>query len=173
MFPLLSHEKGLLFGCTFWALWKSHNDLVFNGVNALAQVLTYKIVSWVKVVEDALSREQRLDNLASRELREVCWTPGPDDWLVINTDGSVRHPSGEAAMGGLVRNSSGYCILAFTVNLGSCSITRAELRGILIGLRLAWDAAYKKIIVQTDSQVAVQLLTDGSIVNHHHALEVI
>ncbi|CAN1845162.1 hypothetical protein LINPERHAP1_LOCUS37745 [Linum perenne] len=38
-------------------------------------------------------------------------------------------------MGGLVRNSSGYCILAFTVNLGSCSITRAELRGILIGLR--------------------------------------
>ncbi|CAN1845163.1 Putative ribonuclease H protein At1g65750 [Linum perenne] len=76
-------------------------------------------------------------------------------------------------MGGLVRNSSGYCILAFTVNLGSCSITRAELRGILIGLRLAWDAAYKKIIVQTDSQVAVQLLTDGSIVNHHHALEVI
>ncbi|CAN1130057.1 Putative ribonuclease H protein At1g65750, partial [Linum perenne] len=83
---------------------------------------------------------------------DVSWTPGPTDWLVINTDGSVKQPLSEAAAGGLVRNSSGHCLLAFTANLGSCSITRAELWGILIGLRLAWNAGYKKIIVQTDSQ---------------------
>ncbi|CAN1157810.1 Putative ribonuclease H protein At1g65750 [Linum perenne] len=104
--------------------------------------------------------------------REVSWTPGPNDWLIINTDGSVKQPLSEAAAGGLVRNSSGHCLLAFTANLGSCSITRAELRGILIGLRLAWNAGYKKIIVQTDSQVAVQLLTDESSTNHHHGLEI-
>ncbi|CAN1130050.1 Putative ribonuclease H protein At1g65750, partial [Linum perenne] len=168
----LSHEKGLLFGCVFWALWKSRNELVFNGVTVSAQATAYRIASWVKTVEDSLSRDQRLGGQPVHEQRDVSWTPGPTDWLVINTDGSVKQPLSEAAAGGLVRNSSGHCLLAFTANLGSCSITRAELWGILIGLRLAWNAGYKKIIVQTDSQVAVQLLTDDSSTNHHHGLEV-
>ncbi|CAN1152701.1 hypothetical protein LINPERHAP2_LOCUS18923 [Linum perenne] len=99
-------------------MWKSRNDLVFNGINASVQSIAYRITSWVKVVEDELSRDHRLDSLVGHELREVRWDPGPDDWLIINTDGSVRHPSGEVAAGGL-------------------------------------------------------LLIDGSIINHHHALEVI
>ncbi|CAN1313847.1 Putative ribonuclease H protein At1g65750 [Linum perenne] len=128
-------------------MWKSRNDLVFNGINASVQSIAYRITSWVKVVEDELSRDHRLDSLVGHELREVRWDPGPDDWLIINTDGSVRHPSGEVAAGGLVRNNSGFCLLVFTANLGICSITRAELRGILLGLNLAWDAGFKKIIV--------------------------
>ncbi|CAN1147355.1 Putative ribonuclease H protein At1g65750 [Linum perenne] len=92
-------------------------------------------------------------------------------WLLILMVQSSNLERG-CGGGGLVRNSSGHCLLAFTANLGSCSITRAELWGILIGLRLAWNAGYKKIIVQTDSQVAVQLLTDDSSTNHHHGLEV-
>ncbi|CAN1147354.1 Putative ribonuclease H protein At1g65750 [Linum perenne] len=151
IFQHLSHEEGLLFGCVFWALWKSRNELVFNGVTVSAQATAYRIASWVKTVEDSLSRDQRLGGQPVHERSNL-----------------ERGCGG----GGLVRNSSGHCLLAFTANLGSCSITRAELWGILIGLRLAWNAGYKKIIVQTDSQVAVQLLTDDSSTNHHHGLEV-
>ncbi|CAN1131192.1 Putative ribonuclease H protein At1g65750 [Linum perenne] len=118
-------------------------------------------------------KDQRLDNIGGREWREVGWTPGPTDWTVINTDGSVRQPSGTAAAGGVIRNSSGLCSLAFTANLGICSITRAELRGIILDLNLAWDAGHRKVLVQSDSQVAVNLLTADSEASHHHAHEVV
>ncbi|CAN1131193.1 Putative ribonuclease H protein At1g65750 [Linum perenne] len=108
-----------------------------------------------------------------RPNKEVGWTPGPTDWTVINTDGSVRQPSGTAAAGGVIRNSSGLCSLAFTANLGICSITRAELRGIILDLNLAWDAGHRKVLVQSDSQVAVNLLTADSEASHHHAHEVV
>ncbi|CAN1753388.1 hypothetical protein LINPERHAP1_LOCUS5148 [Linum perenne] len=62
---------------------------------------------------------------------------------------------------------------AIVVNLGTCSITRVELCGILTSLTLAWDAWYMKVIVKTDSQVVVTLLADRAAVHHHHTLEVI
>ncbi|CAN1147350.1 Putative ribonuclease H protein At1g65750 [Linum perenne] len=92
IFQHLSHEEGLLFGCVFWALWKSRNELVFNGVTVSAQATAYRIASWVKTVEDSLSRDQRLGGQPVHERRDVSWTPGPTDWLVINTDGSVKQP---------------------------------------------------------------------------------
>ncbi|CAN1179533.1 hypothetical protein LINPERHAP1_LOCUS37949 [Linum perenne] len=64
----------------------------------------------------------------------IAWDPGPPDWLVLNTDGSVITSSGTAAAGGLVRDEWGRCLLAFSSKVGSCSITRAELRGIATGL---------------------------------------
>ncbi|CAN1194204.1 hypothetical protein LINPERHAP2_LOCUS42433 [Linum perenne] len=55
----------------------------------------------------------------------------------------------------------GRCLAAFSMNLGICSITRAELRGVMTGLQIAWDRGFRRIIVQLDSRVAVQLLLGG------------
>ncbi|CAN1167457.1 Putative ribonuclease H protein At1g65750 [Linum perenne] len=44
------------------------------------------------------------------------------------------------------------------MNLGKCSIARAELRGAVSSLQLAWERGYRKIQLQLDSQCAVQLL---------------
>ncbi|CAN1189480.1 AT-hook motif nuclear-localized protein 5, partial [Linum perenne] len=44
-----------------------------------------------------------------------------------------------AAAGGLVRDCEGRLVVSYAANLGSCSIMRAELRGIIDGMRLAWD----------------------------------
>ncbi|CAN1180885.1 hypothetical protein LINPERHAP2_LOCUS35024 [Linum perenne] len=40
-----------------------------------------------------------------------------------------------AAAGGLIRTNDGRGLLAYCVNLGKCSIMRAELRGVIEGLR--------------------------------------
>ncbi|CAN0924963.1 hypothetical protein LINGRAHAP2_LOCUS34484, partial [Linum grandiflorum] len=40
----------------------------------------------------------------------------------------------QAATGGLLRDKFGRCHCAFTSNLGACSITRAEMQGLLTGL---------------------------------------
>ncbi|CAN1139586.1 hypothetical protein LINPERPRIM_LOCUS23954, partial [Linum perenne] len=49
-------------------------------------------------------------------------------------------------------------IAAFTMNLGTCSITRAEMRGVVSGLQLAWERGYRKIQLQLDSKCVIHLL---------------
>ncbi|CAN1836419.1 Putative ribonuclease H protein At1g65750 [Linum perenne] len=59
------------------------------------------------------------------------------------------------------------------MNLRFCSITRAELRGAVRGLQLAWEAGFKKVILRMDSQAAISILTNEDTVEHQHGLEVI
>ncbi|CAN1121936.1 Putative ribonuclease H protein At1g65750 [Linum perenne] len=76
-----------------------------------------------------------------------------------------------AATGGLIRNADGRCLFAFTMNLGNCSITRAEMMGAIEGLRWSWDAGFRKVILQLDSQAAINLLTTEDVTRTLHALE--
>ncbi|CAN1344914.1 Putative ribonuclease H protein At1g65750, partial [Linum perenne] len=61
---------------------------------------------------------------------------------------------------------------AFTVNLGRCSITRAELRGILVGLDVVWEVGIRKVAVQVDSRVTIALIYGVDNTLHQHASEV-
>ncbi|CAI0382345.1 unnamed protein product [Linum tenue] len=60
------------------------------------------------------------------------------------------------------------------MNLGICSITRAELIGAVEGLQLAWELGYRRVNVQLDSRCAVEILQRqqdhdhrDSAVSHH------
>ncbi|CAN1856235.1 Putative ribonuclease H protein At1g65750, partial [Linum perenne] len=59
-------------------------------------------------------------------------------------------------------------LAAFSVNLGRCSITRAELRGLIAGLDLSWDRGWRKVAVQCDSRVAIALLSKNWEVTLNH-----
>ncbi|CAN1778830.1 Putative ribonuclease H protein At1g65750 [Linum perenne] len=60
-------------------------------------------------------------------------------------------------MGGLLRDGNGRFLQAFSANIGDCSITRAELRAIVQGLRLAWSTGIRKVVVQSDSRAALAI----------------
>ncbi|CAN1163407.1 hypothetical protein LINPERHAP2_LOCUS25026 [Linum perenne] len=47
------------------------------------------------------------------------------------------------------------------MNLGICSITRAELRGPLTRLQITWDKGFQRIQLQLNLRIAVQLLLGG------------
>ncbi|CAN1188296.1 Putative ribonuclease H protein At1g65750 [Linum perenne] len=47
------------------------------------------------------------------------------------------------------------------MNLGICSITRAELRGALEGIKRAWEAGYQRVEIQSDSKAAIDILIDN------------
>ncbi|CAN1164336.1 Putative ribonuclease H protein At1g65750 [Linum perenne] len=59
------------------------------------------------------------------------------------------------------------------MNLGACSITRAELRGAIEGLERTWTAGYRRVILQMDSMAAISLLRQVQDTSHQHGLEVI
>ncbi|CAN1808037.1 Putative ribonuclease H protein At1g65750 [Linum perenne] len=171
---LLGHDRSLELGVMCWYLWKSRNDRVFNGNQESPRELASKISAWVNTIRSAVQEKGPMDPAGSRKVRsDIAWEPGPDEWVVLNTDGSVLHNSKSAAAGGLIRDDSGRFLAAFSVNLGRCSITRAELRGLITGLDLAWDRGWRKVAVQCDSWAALALIANESEPTHQHAREVL
>ncbi|CAI0471250.1 unnamed protein product [Linum tenue] len=100
--------------------------------------------------------------------RQIAWKPPLADWIQIQSDGSVHHDSGKAAAGGLFRDHLGRCHRAFVCNLGSCSITSAELKGAMEGLKIAWDEGYRKIELNLDSETAISIINNHLDDEHRH-----
>ncbi|CAN1146354.1 Putative ribonuclease H protein At1g65750 [Linum perenne] len=67
----------------------------------------------------------------------------------------------------------GQCSAAYALNLGICSITRAELRGMIFGLQLAWELGHRRVVAQLYSVVAVILLKVGGDITDQYAAEVL
>ncbi|CAN1241090.1 Putative ribonuclease H protein At1g65750, partial [Linum perenne] len=105
--------------------------------------------------------------------RAIAWDLGPEGWVTLNSDRSVDLTRRKAAASGLLRDEAGRCLFAFTMNLGSCSITRAESRGALEGLHRCWEAGFRNIILQLDSMAALSLLLCEAEVEHQHAMEIL
>ncbi|CAN1189870.1 Putative ribonuclease H protein At1g65750, partial [Linum perenne] len=89
----------------------------------------------------------------------------------LNSDGSLYTHNNRAAAGGLIRDCRGNFISSFTINLGTCSIMRAELRGIIEGMNLAWESGIRKLCIQTDSRAAMSILScANACLNRHTSL---
>ncbi|CAL1398112.1 unnamed protein product [Linum trigynum] len=157
---LHSEKDGLLFGMTAWYLWKQRNESIFQHKTFDAEVLAQRIKSWTKIVEQA-QESDRLTNDEStpKEVTSLAWEPPPAGWVSLQSDDSVRQPGALAATGGLIRDHLGRCLVAFSGNLGACTITRAEIKGVIEGLNRAWDYGYRKVMVGIDSTAALHLLT--------------
>jgi ribonuclease HI len=50
----------------------------------------------------------------------------------------------------------------FSHKLGSCSALMAELWGILTALHIASEKGYNKLLIESDSTVAVDLIIKGN-----------
>ncbi|CAN1148502.1 Putative ribonuclease H protein At1g65750 [Linum perenne] len=59
------------------------------------------------------------------------------------------------------------------MNLGCCTITRAEIRGAISGLELAWDYGFRHVELQLDSKAAIAILLSPEEPQHQHMAEVL
>lgn len=66
-----------------------------------------------------------------------------------------------ASCGGIFRDSASNFIFAFAHKLPACSVLDAEIWGIYHGLCIAWNTGYRRIVVESDSQEAIDLLISG------------
>ncbi|MFQ6670395.1 hypothetical protein Gotur_035333, partial [Gossypium turneri] len=62
----------------------------------------------------------------------------------------------------LVCDQNGRWIIRFSKYLGNCTVTDAELWGILDGLKLILDRGFKRILIQTDSLEAAFAIQEGA-----------
>ncbi|CAN1178247.1 Putative ribonuclease H protein At1g65750 [Linum perenne] len=130
--------------------------LVFARKNSTAEGQATGILAWVCILGATYAREKTLGvKVLNKYEVEVSWSPQQAGWLALNTDGSVEGSSRSATRGGLIRNDSSHCFLAFYLNLGMCSITLAEIRATLFGLQLLWHNDYRQVALQIDSTTAV------------------
>ncbi|CAN1320736.1 Putative ribonuclease H protein At1g65750 [Linum perenne] len=142
-----------------WYLWKARNERLFAGSLEGASVIASRCLGWESKVREAFKFEVSfLDTVKKNRQTQVAWQAGPTSWITVNSDGSVVGGRSKAAAGGILRDEAGRGIEAFAINLGNCSITRAEIRGALHGIRLAWLRGFRKVEVQIDSQAVVAIL---------------
>ncbi|CAN1754315.1 Putative ribonuclease H protein At1g65750 [Linum perenne] len=159
------------FGLICWVLWKCRNERIFEGTITNAVGIVNRCKYWIDISNAASGDYQILrgNERPHRVETRICWEAGPAPGFTLNTDGSVLQPSGLAAAGGALRNWEGRIVDAFTINLGKCSITRAELTGAVMGMERAWDVGVRELTVQLDSLCAIKLLSDPGGTDHQHA----
>ncbi|KAE8692779.1 hypothetical protein F3Y22_tig00110831pilonHSYRG00755 [Hibiscus syriacus] len=79
--------------------------------------------------------------------------------ICLNTDDVYPTSTGRGSIDGLLRNSSGDCLLAFCRDIGISLILETELWAILDGLQAAWHYGCDRLVVQTDSMDVYHLLS--------------
>ncbi|KAF7802331.1 ribonuclease H [Senna tora] len=89
------------------------------------------------------------------------WSKPEVGWIKVNTDGAVRRDSKLAGCGGIIRDHNGAWVKGFTLKIGLSNALTAELRSIAEGLSLAWDLGYRRVILENDSQVAINCCSGG------------
>lgn len=95
-------------------------------------------------------------------IKNVIWSFPPHGQIKLNSDGASRDNSGDAGCGGLLRKDNGQWITGFTFHIGYFSAQTGELRGIYIGMLRAWQAGFKKLIVESDSLSSIQVVQKNS-----------
>lgn len=159
------------FALLLWAIWKSRANFVFQGTPfdlrcmiPMAMKTKLDYAHSLRVLQDPVAASAR-----RYEMIQIGWKPPPDAWLKCNTDGSVRGPTNSAGCGGVCRDHHGNWVFGFSRNLGSSNVLWTELWAIFTMVTLAWDRGWRRIMVESDSLVAVNLINEGCAILHPYA----
>ncbi|KAL2321644.1 hypothetical protein Fmac_026023 [Flemingia macrophylla] len=92
---------------------------------------------------------------------------GPSSYIYmetvkLNCDGALSLSNGTASCGGVLGDYAGKFLMAFSCNLGRCSVLEAELWFCLIQSFVTDEA----VLVETDLALAAQLMNEGCIRTH-------
>ncbi|CAN1781286.1 Putative ribonuclease H protein At1g65750, partial [Linum perenne] len=158
------------FGVINWLLWRRRNRLVFHNENISAREVCSQVKFWVHFYSSswkALQVSREAPGLA-RQAHLIGWRPAEEGCFNMNSDGSLYTNPNRSAAGGVIRDDSGRFVSAFSMNLGSCSIMRAELRSIVEGTKRAWNLGIRNLRIQSDSAAAVRMLTSPDYVSNQH-----
>ncbi|CAN1330967.1 Putative ribonuclease H protein At1g65750 [Linum perenne] len=116
---------------------------------------------WVQLSSSTYTKidELRSSMICRKTTTDIGWRSAPWPMFTLNTDGSVIKATGEASAGDCLRDGNGNLVDAFSINIGKCSITRAEITCVATGLERAWATGVRNVEIQTDSTCVIKLLS--------------
>ena len=119
-----------------------------------------------KTIVDAAIEWSKAQGLHSDMRRtstiSLVWLKSNVDWLKFNVDGATQLRSRRIGAGGVLREHDGCWILGFTANMGIGEVLDAEAWGMLLGLQMVVSITRGKLIVESDSEVLVNLIKKGT-----------
>ncbi|XP_061361919.1 uncharacterized protein LOC133305695, partial [Gastrolobium bilobum] len=157
----------LKFGVICWFIWKDQNSLVFNEKGSSLQEIFSQVSIFVNNTI-AANEMSSMAGLAMDRFEEIWvnWRPPPADRVKINFDGAFSGSGSRASCGGVCRDGDGHWIMGYSQKLNPESVLMAELWGLTIGLEWAWNQHFKRIIVEGDSLIGIQLVREGCTTSH-------
>lgn len=156
------------FGVMLDKVWCRINELVFSNITWSSSDLVIKSRRMIEALDVSDKAFGRVTGWKNNTQQNVCirWYPPSLGEVAPNCDGSVMDVGQNAAYGGLLRDGSGNFFVGFYAKLGTVTVVEAELWGILYGLKLTWSRGFRRISVQSDSQVAISLPSNGCSRSH-------
>lgn len=98
----------------------------------------------------------QLQKLLLARYKVLCASPSiASSWLCLSTNGSIRNEEDFVAARGLVHDQNGGWIIGFCKYLENCTVTEAELWGILDESRLILCKSFERVSIQMDSLKAL------------------
>ncbi|CAL1400519.1 unnamed protein product [Linum trigynum] len=154
-------DWGSFFSLVAWYLWKPRNEHIFQGkvmtTSTLFNYISIKGNEWAKTWT-AASLQLDVTQKPHRAEELIGWKPPRAGWIKLNTDGAAQGNHGLISAGGALRDVNGDWIAGFCSKIGTGTAIEAELWGIYKGIDLAWNKEIKFLIIETDSQLALDLL---------------
>ncbi|XVF22870.1 hypothetical protein REPUB_Repub12eG0208500 [Reevesia pubescens] len=142
----------ILFSYICWFIWSFRNKSIFEvgfqWPNNFRDIVT-------RYVTQYLLHSSKIGTISVKRQVYIAWQPPPEGFVKLNVDGAAASCPGEITAGGICRDSLGHWLFGFISQLGYGCILQAELYAIFSGLNLAWQRGYKKVILESDSMLAV------------------
>ena len=137
----------LLFPFVVWLIWKSKNQLVFNGKNPnpnLPSIINSQVVEFMHCVPSPRQSTRSV-------IRRVRWERPPSGWKKLNTDGLCIGNSRRSGCGGAVRDEHGEWIAGLSRYIGTTSSFVAEMWGMRDELVLCKNLNIQCLVVELDA----------------------
>ncbi|PRQ34972.1 putative ribonuclease H-like domain-containing protein [Rosa chinensis] len=146
-----------VFVYTCWFLWKWRNKLAFDSNFNFPYNPSKLIIDAVREWTSANVTKANSDGSINISM---VWSKPSVNFYKLNVDGA-RSQNGQIGAGGVLRDYYGSWISGFSANLGCGSVLNAEIWGLLLGLRLAHNLSCLYLMVESDSEVLVNMIKQG------------
>uniref|UniRef100_M1DKI6 RNase H family protein n=1 Tax=Solanum tuberosum TaxID=4113 RepID=M1DKI6_SOLTU len=153
-----------------WNLWKNRCAKKYGGkqsnISRVKFVVFKDTIKLLHVVFPYISWPSSWKNICilieqcyhDTEVTLVQWIKPPDAWVKLNTDGSALSNPGKIGAGGILRDSNGKLLFAFSAPLGEGTNNQAEVEAATFGISWCVHLNYHKVILEVDSQLLVDWL---------------
>jgi ribonuclease HI len=148
------------FMTTCWYLWKWRNKTIFEADFIRPNNPISLIWRFVQDIEDC-NLELVRKGPKLNEIIYIGWKRPQEGWIKLNSDGACKDMGVIAGCGGLFRDSDGRWIKGYTKKIGACDALHAEMWGLYLGLDMAWREHYSHLIVESDSKILIDMISDN------------